>query len=191
MCLVQFKNIIFMNMSDIKVTEELNQKLCKVKILVMDVDGTLTDGAMYYSKNGEELKRFSTRDGMAITLLHKNNIDSAIITSEYSQISEQRALKLRIENVILGSRNKTESLKELVKKLNIELQEVAYIGDDINDEHVMKISGVSACPADSTKSIQQIADYICSSTGGNGAVREFAEAILKSQNKSISLTENW
>jgi YrbI family 3-deoxy-D-manno-octulosonate 8-phosphate phosphatase len=178
-------------MSDIKVTDELSHKLNKIKLLVMDVDGTLTDGTMYYSKTGEELKKFSTRDGMGITLLRKNDIESAIITSEYSQISEQRAIKLRIEHVVLGSRNKTESLIELSKKLNLELNEIAFIGDDINDEHVMNIAGVSACPADATKSIQQIADYICSSNGGNGAVREFIEAILKSQNKSICLTENW
>lgn len=178
-------------MGEIKLTNELIKKLSKVKLLVMDVDGTLTDGAMYYSKHGEELKRFSTRDGMAITLLHRNDIECAIITSEFSQISEQRANKLRITNVILGSRNKTDSLLELSQKLNIELNNIAYIGDDINDEHVMKLVGVSACPADSTKSIQQIADYVCTNNGGNGAVREFAEAILKSQNKSILLTENW
>lgn len=173
------------------ISKELTQKLKKIKLLVMDVDGTLTDNAMYYSANGEELKRFSTRDGMGINLLQKNNIDTAILTSESSKIAQARAKKLNIEHVVLGSHNKTEAIKELSQNLNIELDNFAYIGDDVNDLLAMKIIGVSACPSDAVDSIVEIVDYHCAKPGGNGAVREFAELILLSQNKSILLKENW
>jgi YrbI family 3-deoxy-D-manno-octulosonate 8-phosphate phosphatase len=168
-----------------------NKDLKSIKLLVMDVDGTLTDSAMYYSANGEELKRFSTRDGMGITLLKRNNIIPAIITSEESMIAKSRADKLKIEHVILGCKNKTEALNELALKLNLELYEIAYIGDDINDENVMLICGFSACPSDAVQTILNTADYVCENKGGYGAVREFCELILTSQNKSITLSENW
>lgn len=169
----------------------LIEKLKEIKLLVMDVDGTLTDAAMYYSDDGEALKRFSTRDGMGITLLKRGGIKSAIVTSEDSAISEKRALKLRIDHIFLMCHNKTDAVKELAEKLSISLENIAYIGDDINDGPVMKIVGVSACPADASRTILEIADYVCRFDGGNGAVREFIELILESQNKSITLTENW
>ena len=93
-------------------SKSLNSKLLKVKLLVMDVDGTLTDSSMYYTENGEELKRFSTRDGMGITLLHNSDIDTAIITSENSEIARARAKKLNIKQVVTGCRNKLSALNE-------------------------------------------------------------------------------
>jgi 3-deoxy-D-manno-octulosonate 8-phosphate phosphatase (KDO 8-P phosphatase) len=173
------------------ITKELREKLAGIKFFVTDIDGTLTDGAMYYSANGEEMKRFSTRDGMGINLLKKAGIESAIITSENSEIAQKRGEKLKIENIILGCRDKTSALKELAGKIGIDVKQIAYIGDDINDLHVMKICGVSACPADSTHVILQTADYVCKANGGNGAVREFAELILTTQDKPVILNENW
>lgn len=170
---------------------QITQRLSKIKLLAMDVDGTLTDSAMYFSARGEEMKRFSTRDGMGITLLHKCNIDTAILTSENSPIVTARANKLSIKNVILNCHDKSTAIRELAEKLQLDLSEVAFIGDDINDEHIMKIVGFSACPADSVEIIKSTADYICKFDGGNGAVREFAEQILTSQNKSISIQEQW
>lgn len=174
-----------------EISRELKDKLKKIELLVMDVDGTLTDGAMYYSSEGEELKRFSTRDGMGITLLRKAGIKSAIITSENSEIALARAKKLKIDIVKLGSHDKSSSIKEIAEKLSLKLENVAYIGDDINDYHVMKLCGASACPGDSTAAIKQAADYICRNNGGNGAVREFSEMILISKDKSVILSENW
>lgn len=170
---------------------ELKIKLQKVKLVVMDVDGTITDSGMYYGTNGEEFKRFTTRDGMAVNLLRKSGIDSAILTSEDSVIAKNRAKKLGIENCIVGSRNKSQSFKDLLAKLSLDFDEVAYLGDDVNDYHVMQLAGVSACPADATESIKTVADYICQTKGGYGALREFAEMILIAQNKPIILQENW
>jgi len=171
--------------------EKIKEKAKKIKLFVMDVDGTMTDGKVYYSANGEELKRFSIIDGMGIELLKKGGIEIGIITAEQSNIVKARASKLNIKYVILNSRNKKKALTDLAGSLDLSLQEVAYIGDDINDLYVMQIAGLTACPSDSNKHIIDISDYICNNQGGNGAVREFAELILKSQNKQITLNENW
>lgn len=170
---------------------ELNEKLSKIKLLAMDIDGTLTDASLYYSEHGELLKRFSTRDGMGITLLHKGEIKTAIITSETSPIVTARAKKLKIEDVVLGSHDKSGSLKELAEKYSIELENIAFLGDDVNDYHALGVAGFSACPSDAVPKIKERVDYICKTSGGNGAAREVAEMILLSQHKSIILNENW
>ncbi len=157
----------------------------------MDIDGTLTDSAMYYSKDGEIMKRFHTRDGMGIGLLRKNGIESAIITSENNAIVKSRAEKLNIENIVLGSRDKSSDLKELAKRCNLEMENLAFIGDDINDGNVITLNCVSACPLDAHITVRKKVDYICKNKGGYGAVREFAELILIIQDKSITLNENW
>ena len=163
----------------------------RVKLLVMDIDGTLTDGAMYYTRDGEYMKRFSTRDGMGLTLMAKAGYQLAIITSENSEIAAQRAKKLKIEHVILGSRDKTTSLTELASKLALPLDSIAYIGDDVNDGPVMKICGLSGCPSDAVEAIKSVSHWQSQFPGGNGAVREFAEFILMSNDQPITLQENW
>lgn len=169
--------------------ETIEEKLKKIKLVAMDVDGTLTDGKVYYSKNGEELKAFYIRDGMGIELLHHHGIKTCIITTETSQIVTARAMKLRIDHVILGSKNKLRDLEELSTELGITLDEVAFIGDDINDIPVIKKVGFSSCPSDAIKYVQEKVDYICSYPGGNGAVREVIEMILIAQNKEIVFPE--
>ncbi|MCX6154717.1 MAG: HAD-IIIA family hydrolase [Candidatus Kapabacteria bacterium] len=161
------------------------EKFKNVKILVMDVDGTLTDSSMYYSERGEELKRFSTRDGMGLTIFHKHGFQSAILTSENSIIAQQRAKKLKVNHVIIDSKDKSNDLINLVESLDLKLNNVAYIGDDVNDAEAMKLAGISACPADSVNLIKDIADYQCKFNGGNGAVREFIELILQNNDKPI------
>ena len=170
---------------------QLTDKLKKIKVVAMDVDGTLTNGKVYYSKNGEELKVFSIRDGMGIELLRKAEIIPMIITSEISGIVTARANKLKIEHVIQGSRHKKHDLEEFAKKNNFELDNIAYIGDDVNDIQAMIISGVSACPKNSNEFVLEIVNYVCNENSGNGAVREFIELILNAQNKSLTLPEIW
>jgi len=172
-------------------TEEQRERARKIHMVVMDVDGTLTDGAMYYSAEGEAMKRFDTRDGMGLTLLRRAGYRLAIITSEQSQIAQKRAEKLRIDDVILGSHDKTTSLKELARKHSLALESIAYIGDDVNDEHVMSLCGLTACPSDAAAVIRNTAHVCCTSRGGHGAVREFAEMILTANGHPVTLTENW
>ena len=167
------------------------EKAKRIKLVVMDIDGTLTDGTVYYSAKGEDLKRFSIRDGMGIELLKLAGIEIAIMTSENSNIVRARASKLNIRNLILGSKNKKKSLTELSEHLSIGLDGIAYIGDDVNDIPALEIAGLSACPSDAVKKVRNKCDYVCSKKGGNGAVRELAELILINQNKSITLPDDW
>lgn len=172
-------------------TKENKKKLEKIELLVMDVDGTLTDGSMYYNEKGEELKRFFVRDGMGIVLLRKAGIKTAIITSESSKISVTRAEKLKIDYVLTGSNNKSQALENLAKEMGLEIDQIAFIGDDVNDLHAINVAGFSACPSDASAIIKENVDHISEKEGGRGAVRDIAEMILKEKNKSIILFENW
>lgn len=157
----------------------------------MDVDGTLTDGAMYYGPHGEALKRFSTRDGMGLTLLRRAGIEMAIITSEDTPIVTARAAKLKIPHVFMGSHDKTATFHGLCRQLSLSPECIAYIGDDVNDLHVMGLCGLAACPSDAVTVIKERAHYVANAAGGNGAVREIAEMILKAQGKPCILPEQW
>lgn len=151
------------------------------KLFVSDVDGTLTDGGMYYNHKGEELKKYNTRDGMGFEVLRKNKISTGIITSENTKINEVRAKKLNIDYLIQGKKNsgKLGALKKICFKLNIKLSEVAYIGDDINCFEILNSVGYKACPSDATPKIQSIAGIeVMKKKGGAGCVREFIEKLL-------------
>ena len=150
----------------------------KIKMLVMDVDGTLTDGKIYMGSDGEVFKAFDVKDGYAIAHLHEVGIIPVIITGRKSKIVENRAKELNIKEVYQGVSDKVEKLKEVAKDNGVLLEEVAYIGDDLNDLDCMGICGLSACPNDAIDEVIQNVNYICKHSGGNGAVREFIEYIL-------------
>lgn len=154
----------------------------KIKYLVMDVDGTLTDGKIYMGADGEMMKAFDIKDGCGIhDLLPKANITPIIITGRKSKILENRCNEIGISELYQGVKDKTRKLTEVLGKQKFD--SVAYIGDDINDLIcMMKIkeeNGIVGCPADAVDEIKQIADYISSRNGGNGAVREFIEWLRK------------
>ncbi|MDH4027464.1 MAG: acylneuraminate cytidylyltransferase [Nitrospirota bacterium] len=161
----------------------LSNKLRKIKLLALDVDGVLTDGSMYYSPEGEALKRFSTYDGMGIELLRKNGIEAAIITKEKSAFSRKRAEKLMIKHVFTGVNEKKECLLKLAKELKLKTDEIAYMGDDVNDIEVLKTVGFSACPKNALEKVKAAVDHICSKQGGSGAVREVCDMILENGRK--------
>lgn len=149
-----------------------------IKLLIMDVDGTLTDGKIYISSQGEIMKAFSVKDGLGIVKLHSKGIIPVIITGRNSEIVTQRSRELNIQEVIQGVSNKVEIVKKMIKKYNCNVNEVAYIGDDENDIESMKICGIKGCPADAEKVIKEIADFISNCRGGEGAVREFIEYVI-------------
>ena len=150
-----------------------------MKLFVMDVDGTLTDGKIYIGSNGEEFKAFNVKDGYAINeMLHKNGIKTAIITGRESEIVNIRTKELNIDYVYQGVSNKVEILNELADENNISFNEIAYIGDDLNDVDVMKKCGVTGCPGDAVEKIKMISNYVSQYNGGNGAVRDFIEWII-------------
>ena len=162
----------------------LKEKLEKIKIVLTDNDGVLTDTGVYYSAKGEELKRFSIRDGMGIERLRKySGVETIIITGEESGSVRTRAEKLKIKEYYLGVNKKEELLQEIMRKNNVSPEEIAFIGDDSNDYELMKLVGFKATPSDGMSFIKELADYICENKGGNGAFREFAELIIAFKTK--------
>ena len=151
-----------------------------IKLFLCDVDGTLTDGGMYYSESGDELKKFNTRDGMGFQLLREAGIKTGIITSENTKMVENRTKKLKVDFLYQGKRDggKLAVAKEICDKMGITLDEVAYIGDDINCMELLSAVGVAACPSDACEEVKAIANiHIMNKKGGEGCVREFIEII--------------
>lgn len=150
----------------------------KMKLLVMDVDGTLTDGKIYIGPQGEVMKAFNVKDGGGIVKLHSHDIIPVIVTGRISEIVEHRAKELGITEVHQGVKDKVKVLKQLADKYQCALGEIAYIGDDENDVEAMKLCGFVGCPQDAVEAVKQVADYVCQRNGGAGAVREFIEYLL-------------
>ena len=146
----------------------------KIKMLVMDVDGTLTDGHIYVGSEGEMMKAFHVQDGYGIAhLLPQLGIIPVIITGRSSEIVRKRAAELKISHLHQGIGDKLTKLQEVARELGIEAGEIAYIGDDVNDLDCICWCGFTACPADAVPEVLEKVDYVCKRDGGRGAVREF------------------
>lgn len=161
----------------------MTKKNQTIKLLVMDVDGTLTDGKIYMGNDGEVMKAFDIKDGCGIhDLLIPAGIIPCIITGRESKILENRCKEIGIQSLYQGVREKTVQLDSVLKAYNISLSEIAYIGDDINDlpcmETVKSGGGIVGCPADATEKVKEISHFISNRNGGHGAVREFIESLL-------------
>lgn len=159
----------------------------RIKCLVMDVDGTLTDGKIYMGANGEAMKAFNIKDGYGIhDILPKNKIIPIIITGRNSEIVEKRCKELEISEIYQGVKDKIYALKAYCERNNVLLRECAYIGDDLNDFPCMLLiknaGGVIGCPSDAAKEVIKLADFQSKSIGGQGAVREFIEWIIQTDN---------
>jgi len=162
----------------------LKEKLEKIKLVITDNDGVLTDNGVFYSAEGEVFKRFSIRDGMGVERLRKYaNVETIIMTGEESGSVKARAKKLNINEYYLGVKKKQELLQTIMEKNKITAEEIAFIGDDSNDFEIMKLVGFRATPSDGMSFIREIADYVCKNRGGNGAFRELAELLIAFKNE--------
>ena len=155
-----------------------------IGLFVTDVDGTLTDGGMYYTADGEYMKLFNTRDGVGLRLLQEAGIDVCMMTSENSEIVARRAEKLNVTRVFLGVRDKLAKLTALCQELDLPLTRVAYVGDDVNDLDVMRNVGLAFAVADADSRVLEAANVRLSKRGGRGAVREAAEWVLERRTQS-------
>ena len=160
---------------------ELTAKAKKIKMVGTDIDGVWTDARMYFTPEGEWMKAFSTYDGMATAMLKEKGIIVTILTGENSDVVISRAEKLKIDEVYVNEHEKLKRLTYLTKKYNISMEEVAYIGDDVNDLEVMDAVGFSAMAGNSPILDKFTPDYVTTRHGGNGAFREFADIILNAQ----------
>ena len=149
-----------------------------IKLIVMDVDGTLTDGMVSIGAEGETAKRFNIKDGLAINLLGRHGLDFMILTGRKSESVVRRAKELNIRYVNQDIADKLGFLKTFLEEHQLAPENVAYIGDDLNDYRVMQFAGFGAAPADAVREIQNIADYVSTENGGHGAVREILEHIM-------------
>ncbi len=155
-----------------------SEKIAKIKLIVTDVDGVLTDGGFYYSEEGILLKKFNVKDGMGFRLLKKNGFLTGIITTDKTGFITARAERMKPDFLITGTWDKLGELKKKLRELSLDFENTAYIGDDVNDLEIISAVGISAAPGDAVKSVLEQADYICKRNGGEGAFREFADIFL-------------
>ena len=158
--------------------QEVRKRIKKIKLIATDVDGVLTDGGMYYSSKGDVLKKFHARDGMAVSILKKNTIPTVIITKEKNQIVKKWSSKMNIDKLFDGVKNKEEIVSKLCKSYGLSENNIAYIGDDVNDLEILKKTGFAATPKDGNLEVKKIVDYICKNRGGEGVLREICDLII-------------
>ena len=163
--------------------EEIRDRIQRIKMLMMDVDGVMTDGGLLLGTGGMELKRFHVQDGMAITLARASGLRIGILTGRISEAVRKRAEELRIDEVQQGFFHKEEGYERILGKYGLKDEEVAYIGDDVLDVPILKRVGLSICVANGTEEARSVAHYITERNGGDGAVREVVELLLKEMGK--------
>ncbi len=163
-----------------KVPEVVSKNASKIKAIAMDVDGVLTDGGLWWGPNGEEWKRFHFADIMGLSLARKSGLVIALVSGENSPLVDRLASKLGISDVHKDCKDKANALRVFSEKHGLRLQEICFIGDDVNDVPALNIVGLSACPADARPSIRETCQLVTKLAGGNGAVREVVDMLLAS-----------
>jgi 3-deoxy-D-manno-octulosonate 8-phosphate phosphatase (KDO 8-P phosphatase) len=158
----------------------------RIRAVALDVDGVLTDGGLWWGPGGEEWKRFCFADIMGVSLARRAGLKLALISGEDSPLVDRYAAKMSISYVVKGCRDKATALREFAASSAIELAEICFMGDDVNDLPAMRIAGFSAAPANAAHDVLALADFIANSTGGNGAVRELIEALLAARGLCVS-----
>lgn len=162
-------------------SSSFRERAKRIRLFLTDVDGVLTDGGMYYSEKGDELKKFNTRDAVGMRLLQEAGLQVGFLTSEKTDLVAARAKKTNVDFVIQGARDKAGELDTLLAKTGYDASEVAFIGDDINDSGILSRVGLAATPADGRTAIRHLVHFVCQTRGGEGAVRELAESILQAR----------
>ncbi|MBC8250756.1 MAG: HAD hydrolase family protein [Candidatus Nitrosopelagicus sp.] len=162
--------------------KELKLRLKKIKLVITDVDGVLTDGGMYYTEEGDIMKRFHARDGMGVTLLRNAGISTIIVTKEKTKMVKIWSKKMKIKKLLDGIKEKEKTLTKICRDNHVVLNEIAYIGDDVNDFKILKKIGFAVTPSDGIDSIKKICHHVCSNNGGHGAFRELADLVLEVKN---------
>ncbi len=168
--------------------DTLRQKAAMIKWFFCDIDGTLTDGGVYYSPEGELLKKFSLRDGTGFFLLRQCGIKTGFITTENSPVVEQRAKKLKIDKYLFGIHRKVEAMQEFLATEGLTMENVAFIGDELNDVKLLRTVGLSFAVSDAASHAKDVVDIICKQKGGRGAFREAVETLLYLRGIDISST---
>ena len=162
-----------------------------IKWIVLDVDGVLTDGKLIYTSNGEEIKEFSAKDGLGLAAARKAGLSLGIITARVSPMVERRAKELKFDALLMGHANKTDALRSLCESHHIELKNIAYMGDDLNDLGALSLVGLPMAPQNAASEVKRVARFVSDYNGGSGAVRDAVEYILKSQHMWDSVVQDY
>lgn len=170
-------------MSTVKTSSVLNEKLKKIQMLLLDVDGVLTDGGIILGSNGQELKVFNVQDGMGITLAKSGGMKIGMITGRRSEVVALRAQELHVDALYQGVCDKLDTYTEILDSYGLQDGEICYVGDDLSDVPVMRRVGVAVAVANAREEVKKVANYITNNNGGGGAVREVVELLLKSKGK--------
>ena len=171
--------------------KSVERRAARVKLLLMDCDGVLTDGRIWVLENGDDQKSFSTKDGLGLNLLHRCGIKSGIISGRRSSAVERRAAALGVSYLRQGCEHKLEAFEEILAECGVTKSEVAFIGDDLNDIALMRRSELAVAVADAALETKSNAHFVTSASGGKGAVRETIELILKAQNRWDELIQSY
>lgn len=163
---------------------ELKNKASKIKMVVFDVDGVMTDGSITYDENGIEYKTFNVKDGQGIVRITKEGIITAIITARNNATVKHRFENLGMSRLFMGQKDKMVAMKQLLEEYNLDMSQVAYMGDDLPDICVLKEVGLASCPNDAIDDVKELCHFISSKNGGRGAVRELTDLIYSSQIKA-------
>lgn len=170
---------------------QLKARAARIRVVALDVDGVLTDGSLHFDRDGDAGKSFSVRDGFGLRLLSEAGIELAIITGRKSGSVRARAIELGITHVLDGVRDKANALRELAQVCKVELDSVAYLGDDWPDLTALQIAGLAAAPADAEPDVRALCHWVSSRRGGQGAVREFAETLLEWRGQRSALLAHY
>ena len=161
--------------------DSLHKRAQAIKLVAFDIDGIMTDGRLYYTDFGNEIKAFNVRDGIALNWLRSTGIEVAIITGRTSELVKKRAADLKINKLVQGREDKVVALKELIEPLGLTAEQVAYMGDDLPDLGAIRFAGLGVTVADGAPQVRQHADLVMTQNGGDGAVREFCEWLMAAQ----------
>ena len=167
----------------------IRKKLEKIKLLIFDVDGVLTDGNILYDYQGNQIKRFCVKDGLGIRYLHKAGLNICIVSGGKEDVINNRAKDLNIKNIYCGVKNKKEKVEILQEEFKVKKEDILYVGDDLNDLTVRKVVGLLIAPNDASKKLKKFCNAILKNNGGCGAIRELAERLLKGTKLLKSIEE--
>jgi len=170
---------------------DLLERAARVKLLALDVDGTLSDGRLWFASDGREIKAFNVADGLGMKLLHEHGIEVALITARDSPMVQQRARELGLRHVYQGARDKLDSLMHLSRALQVKNDQIAYMGDDLPDLPVLRQVGLAAAPSDAHPWVRERVHCVTPAGGGNGAVRQLCDVILLAQGKVEGLLRRY
>ncbi|MBD3379901.1 MAG: HAD-IIIA family hydrolase [Candidatus Omnitrophica bacterium] len=172
-------------------SDDILDKAKNIKMLMLDVDGVLTDGRLIYGNYGDEIKNFNVKDGLGVFLIKKAGLKCVILTAKASKIVKRRAKQLKVDKVYQNFHYKNYAFKKAARKFRVDPGEICFVGDDLIDIPVLKRAGLAVCPPDAAEEVKSLVDLITEKKGGYGAVREVCELILKAQDKWRSVTRRY